>query len=259
MRRSSFDTSPDTGKQGTLLPTMSADAQSALFFETVEEIYARVYCELRPRTALPGFVVTYRQFANVNSFISMKSGQVEVKLSDLLEGAPSPVAESLARILLGKLLRKPASGAHVHRYRLYLNRKDIRSQMQLMRQTRGRKHISGPVGRYFHLGEIFDRLNVCYFHGLLGQPELGWSLRRSRTMLGHFDPSHNAIIISRVFDEEAVPAVALEYVMFHEMLHLQFPVDHSGARRCVHTRDFRQAEKRFPFLAEAKEALKKLS
>src|ERR1035438_8620037 len=37
-------------------------------------------------------------------------------------------------------------------------------------------------------------------------------------MLGHFDPSHNAIVISRIFDQPAVPPLALEYVVFHEML-----------------------------------------
>ena len=47
-------------------------------------------------------------------------------------------------------------------------------------------------------------------------------------MLGHFDPSHNAIIISRIFDEPKAPKLALEYVMFHEMLHLRYPVDHRG-------------------------------
>ena len=77
-------------------------------------------------------------------------------------------------------------------------------------------------------------------------------------MLGHFDPSHNAIVISRVFDHPAVPRVALEYVMFHEMLHLRYPVDHAGARRRVHTREFRAAEKVFPRLAEAKQILKEL-
>ena len=77
-------------------------------------------------------------------------------------------------------------------------------------------------------------------------------------MLGHFDPSHNAIIISRIFDRPAVPALALEYVMFHEMLHLRFPVDHTGARRRVHTREFREAETRFVRLKEAKEMVKGL-
>lgn len=46
--------------------------------------------------------------------------------------------------------------------------------------------------------------------------------------------------------------------MFHEMLHLHYPVEHTGARRCVHTADFRAHEKLFPRIAEAKALLKKL-
>ncbi len=245
--------------QGEDLSDITPLAQGALFAETVEEIYARVFQELKPRTPLPKFAVEYRPFANVNSSIRMKGQLVEVKLSDLLEDAPAHVSESLAHILLGKMLRVPTERAYVNRYRLYLNNKEVRGKMHLMRQARGRKHISGPVGRHFNLAEIFKRLNRDFFDSGLAQPELGWSLRRSRFLLGHFDPSHNAIVISRIFDEKTVPALALEYVMFHEMLHLKFPVDHSGARRCVHTREFRQAEKLFPRLAEAKEALKKLS
>jgi hypothetical protein len=42
------------------------------------------------------------------------------------------------------------------------------------------------------------------------------------------------------------------------MLHLRFPVEHHGARRRVHTREFHQAEKQFVKLKEAKEVLKKL-
>jgi predicted metal-dependent hydrolase len=77
-------------------------------------------------------------------------------------------------------------------------------------------------------------------------------------MLGHFDPAHNAIIISRILDRPETPRLALEYVMFHEMLHLRYPVDHNGSRRRVHTREFRLAEKEYPRLKEAKEALRKL-
>jgi predicted metal-dependent hydrolase len=77
-------------------------------------------------------------------------------------------------------------------------------------------------------------------------------------MLGHFDPSHNAIIISRIFDRDEVPAEALDYVMFHEMLHLRHPVEHNGVARRVHTREFREAEKKFPGFQQARELLKHL-
>jgi hypothetical protein len=232
--------------------------QSSLFFETPEEIYARVFRELRPRTPLPELRVEFCPFANADSFIRLENGRIHARISDLLAGAPAPVTEALAYILLGKLYRKPVARVYAHRYRLYLNRRDVRRQMHLVRQIRGRKFVSGPQGVHRNLEEVFERLNHSYFDGLLGRPQLGWSRGASRSLLGHFDPSHNAIIISRIFDQQRVPELALDYVMFHEMLHLRYPVDHQGARRRVHTREFRQAEKKFPRLPEAKEILKRL-
>jgi hypothetical protein len=232
--------------------------QSALFFETPEEIFGRVFCDLKPRTTRPAMRVDFCRFANADSFIRLEVGRIHVRISDLFSGAPAPVIEALAYILLGKLYRKPVARVYSHRYRLYMNRKDVRRQAHLVRQIRGRKFISGPQGEHYDLETIFERLNASFFDGMLGRPQLGWSRGRSRSMLGHFDPSHNAIIISRILDRREVPELALEYVMFHEMLHLRYPVDHSGAKRRVHTREFREAEKKFPQLKEAKEILKRL-
>jgi hypothetical protein len=237
---------------------MSEGIQSSLFFETPEEIYARVFRELKPRTPAPELRVEFCRFANADSFIRLANGRLEVRISDLLAGAPAPVTEALAHILLGKLYRKEVPRVYAYRYRLYLNRRDMRRQMHLVRQIRGRKFISGPQGEHRNLEGVFDRLNEQFFDGLLGRPQLGWSRQASRGMLGHFDPSHNAIIISRIFDGEKTPELALEYVMFHEMLHLRYPVDHQGVRRRVHTREFREAERNFPRLKEAKEMLKRL-
>lgn len=234
--------------------------QTALFFETVEQIYLRVFCELKPRTPPPGFLVEYRPFANVNSFIRREdsNGAVRVRMSDLLEGAPAPVHEALAFILLSKLYRKRIPEKYNRRYRLFLNRADIRRQMLLLRQIRGRKRVATARGRCYDLEEIFEELNRRFFGGLLARPLLGWSRTPSRTMLGHFDPAHNAIIISRIFDRPDVPRFLVEYIVYHEMLHLRHPVEHRHSRRCVHTSEFKQAERAFPRLAEAQALLKKL-
>lgn len=232
--------------------------QSSLFFETPEEIYARVFRQIKPRTAVPDLRVEFCQFANADSFIRLENGRLHVRISDLLAGAPAPVMEALAFILISKLYRKPVARLYAYRYRLYLNRRDFRRQAHLVRQIRGRKFISGPQGEHHNLDEIFEELNRCFFDGLMARPQLGWSRQVSRSMLGHFDPSHNAIIISRIFDQPRTPVLALEYVMFHEMLHLSHPVDHNGSRRRVHTKEFREAEKKFPKLKEAKEILKRL-
>jgi SprT-like family len=232
--------------------------ESALLFETPEQIYTRVFRDLKPRTRPPGITIEFCRFANPDSYARIDGGRLSIRMSDLLEGAPALIIEALAYILLGKLFRKPVPAMYGHRYRLYLNRRDMRSRMHLVRQIRGRKFVSGPQGEYHNLETIFEDLNFRFFNGLMARPLLGWSRRASRSTLGHFDPSHNAIIISRLFDRPDAPAICLEYVLFHEMLHLRFPVETRGARRRVHTREFRAAEKEFPRLKEAKELLKRL-
>ncbi len=231
---------------------------AAALLETPEEIFLRVFTQLRPRTKQPLVHIEFRRFANANSFIRWVDGRLLVRITDVLQGAPAPVLESLAYILISKLVRRPAPKEYAERYRRYLNRKDMRRTLHLVRQERGRKFVSGGKGVCYDLDELFEDLNFRYFHGLMARPLLGWSRRSSRTMLGHFDPSHNAIVISKLFDEKAVPRLALEFVLFHEMLHLRFPVDHRGARRCVHTPEFKKAERQFENWKEARELLKKL-
>jgi hypothetical protein len=231
---------------------------SAVLFETPEEIFLRVFTEWRPRTKQPAIEIQFCEFANANSFIRWEGERIFVRITDVLHGAPAPILESLAHILISKLLRRPVPKEYNDRYRRYLNRKDMRRSLHLVRQTRGRKFVSGGKGAHYDLDALFEDLNFRYFHGLMARPLLGWSRRASRTMLGHFDPSHNAIIISKVFDAERIPRLALEFVLFHEMLHLRFPVEHRGARRCVHTPEFKAAEREFTGWKEAREMLRKL-
>jgi len=226
--------------------------------ETPEQICIRVFCELKPRSRPPRVEVEFCQFANPDSFVRMEAGRLQLRVTDLLEGAPGPILEALAHILLGKLFRKPVPAIYEHRYRRHLNRREVRRSVHLLRQIRGRKFISGPRGQHYDLEEIFEELNLQYFNGLLARPLLGWSRRPSRTTLGHYDPSHNALIINKRLDSAALPRLAVEYVLFHEMLHLRYPVQQRRARRQIHTREFREAERLYPRLPEAKELLRQL-
>lgn len=179
-------------------------------------------------------------------------------MADTLGGAPDSVIEALAEILLSKLFRRPVPAASNDRYRRYLNRRDIRSSLDLVRQIRGRKRLLDAKGRHYDLLEMFEDLNFRYFHGLMARPILGWSPHASRTLLGHYDSSHNTIVLSRILDRAETPKLAVEYVLFHEMLHLRHPVEHRGARRCVHTKAFKEAEKQFEHIRAAQALLRHL-
>jgi hypothetical protein len=223
-----------------------------------EAAYSRVFQQLKPRTPLPAIRVQFRTYANANAQIRFDNGTLQVKMADTLAGAPEPVIEALAEILLSKLFRRPVPAHSNDTYRRYLNRRDVRRSLDLVRQIRGRKRIEPPQGACYNLEEMFEELNFRYFHGLMVRPILGWSPNASRTLLGHYDASHNVIVLSRILDRPQTPRLAVEYVLYHEMLHLRHPAEHRGARRCVHTREFKEAEKQFEQLREATAMLKRL-
>ena len=207
---------------------------------------------------MPEFAIQFFAFANVNNTIRLRDGKLLVRLSDLLEGAPESVLRAIAHILLAKMYRKPIERAHAARYRRYVSSREIATKVHLIRQMRGRKRIESGRGRVYDLEAIFETLNTQYFHRLLARPNMTWSRDHARNSLGHYDPAHNAIVVSRVFDHPAVPRCAIEYNVYHEMLHLKHPVKLRGNRRCVHSAAFQAEERLFPGLENAKQFLKRL-
>ena len=101
-------------------------------------------------------------------------------------------------------------------------------------------------------------LNERHFGGQLGRPQLSWSRVKARALLGHYDPAHHTIIISRIFDRPEVPRFLIEYLLYHEMLHIKHPVEHRRSRRCFHSAAFRAEERSFPQFREAKRLLEGL-
>ena len=156
------------------------------------------------------------------------------------------------------MYRRPIEREHASRYRRYVSSHDISQKAHLVRQIRGRKRIQSPRGHTYDLEKVFDELNTRFFYGLLARPQMTWSRDHARNSLGHYDPAHNAIVVSRVFDHPAVPRCAVEYIVYHEMLHLKHPVRLRGSRRCVHSAEFQAEEKLFPQLEEVKRFLKHL-
>ena len=197
-------------------------------------------------------------YANINNTIRMREGKLLVRLSDLLEGAPDAVVRAIAHILLAKVFRKPIAREHAARYRRYVASHSIARKAHLVRQIRGRKRIDSARGQTYDLEAIFDHLNTRFFFGLLARPQMTWSRDPARNSLGHYDPAHNAIVVSRVFDDPRVPRFAVEYIVYHEMLHLKHPVRLRGSRRCVHSAEFQAEEKLFPQLERAKGFLRHL-
>src|SRR6185437_4461414 len=114
-------------------------------------IFARVFRDMKPRTPLPGIEVQFRRYANANAQVRRDNGALRIRMADTLAGAPEAVIEALAEILLSKLFRRPVPAASNDRYRRYLNRRDVRRHLDLVRQIRGRKRVEHPQGHTYNL------------------------------------------------------------------------------------------------------------
>jgi len=221
-------------------------------------VFEQQYRDLRPRAPIPQLDIRFRRFTSLNTTIRLREGRLHVRLSDLLEHAPESVHHAIAHILLAKLYKKPIAPIYADRYRRHVRSEAVTKQAEHIRQTRGRKRISTTLGHHYDLDEVFESLNTRFFHGLLGRPTLTWSAHAARRMLGHYDAAHNTIVVSRVFDRPNTPRCAIEYLLYHEMLHLKHPVRVKAGRRCVHSREFQAEERLFPELDAAKAYLKQL-
>ncbi len=223
-------------------------------------MFERVFRALKPRTEPPEFSVQFYPYAGLNSTIRMEAGhrRVRVRMSDMLDEAPAHVQEALAVILISKLYRKRSPERAENDYRDWSTSPAIRQLAKETRRTRGRKQMAHPRGQVHDLDALFAELNARFFAAELRKPALGWSRGESRQMLGHYDSAHDAIVISRVFDQPNVPRYLLEYVLYHEMLHVKYPTEMRRQRRCVHTPAFKAEERLFPRYEEANRVLKNL-
>jgi hypothetical protein len=221
--------------------------------------FERAFRRLGIRRPLPEFQVEYRAFAGLRAGIRLWPERAVVRMSDLLADAAPAVIEALAEILLARLFRRHASREARELYLAWNMTPATRRRVEEARRARGRKRLLPPRGRNFDLESIFNELNRRFFQGRLAVTRIGWSSARSRTLLGHHDPGHGTITISRWFDSESVPRDVVEYLVYHEMLHIQYPTERNGQRRVVHSLAFREAERKFPLYEKACKHLREMT
>jgi len=190
--------------------------------------------------------VRFYPYAGLHHTIRVRSGRVYVRLSDIFQSAPPEVIRALAFLLVARLLARKAPPAHEKIYRAYAFSAQVLRASDIARQKRGRKVISSAKGKVYDLDQLFDRLNRRYFDGDIETPLLTWSKRRAKRILGHHDAVHNTITISKALDSRDVPEWFVEYILYHEMLHIKHPAKLINGRRHYHTPAFRSEEQRFP-------------
>lgn len=217
----------------------------------LQRVFSDAFRHLDPkgrrfRLAVGDIEVRFYPYAGLHHTIRVRSGRVYVRLSDIFDAAPPEVIRALAFLLVARLLSRKAPTAHEKIYRSYAFSPPVLRASDIARQKRGRKVISSARGKTYDLDELFGRLNRRHFDNQLDKPVLTWSKRRAKRILGHHDSVHNTITVSKALDSRDVPEWFVEYILYHEMLHIKHPAKIINGRRYYHTPAFRSEEQRFP-------------
>jgi len=226
---------------------------------TLEPIFQKAHLQLKPRTPLPEIHVEFFPFAGLTHTARLRENRLLIRVSDLLADAPEQVLGSLALILLAKIYRRHVDASHHAHYRAFILGGEMQQRARTARTVRGR----GPrpaiaKGRWQNLDANFDRVNAEYFEGKLERPRLAWSRTRSRRILGRYDATHHTVFISLLFDSTRFPDFVIDYVLYHELLHIRHPSRAGDCRLINHTPDFRAEERKFKDYKKATDWLRKI-
>lgn len=217
----------------------------------ISDFYEEAFRAFNGKRMMPEIDVRFYPYIGINHTIRVREGRVFVRIAEICREMPPIGHQALAFILVAKLLRKKVPQHAREIYSRFIKTQEIREKAAENKRARGRKVVSTHKGVVYDLRKIFERLNRDYFRGSIPVPVLSWSARKTYRILGHHDSTHETIIISRSLDAYDVPKYVVEYVVFHEMLHIHHPTQHRDGRRYNHTPQFRKDERKFAYFEEA--------
>jgi len=188
------------------------------------------------------------------NLISVTSSKrvLRLRVHKMFAFADEEVHRDLAAFIQGKKRSKKSSLDD------YIDQNSHLYQVQKRKKTKIRIRVKG---QWFNLRSMFKKLNRGYFDGTV-DCRITWGnmptlKRRSSIRLGSYVEDDRLIRIHPLLDQEKVPELYLESVVYHEMIHAHLRQSGEDDQGVKHTDEFRAWEKKFSHNKFAKDWEKK--
>jgi len=205
-----------------------------------------------------GLYSVHAEFIPTKDFkISWKTigKELKVYVSDYISDAPSEVLIGLSETILDIVKRQPYRYEKTYLDWITSDEFIIKSRQTYIRRSKNLART--PEGRERNLTDSLDKLLES---GILTGKDLDnsfftWTSRPNYRKVGYCSPMMRLVAVSSALDTLTVPDYVVDYVVYHESLHLR-----QGYRpgKRAHDVSFRNAEKEFPDYKKAEVYLKTL-
>ena len=115
------------------------------------------------------------------------------------------------------------------------------------------------AGAFHDLNASFDRVNLRYFDGQMQRPKLSWSERVTKRQFGYYNFARDEVVLSSSMDSPSVSLCAVDFVVYHELLHKKHGVKWKNGRQCAHTSAFRREEHLFRDFSKVQAEMNRLA
>ena len=176
---------------------------------------------------------------NSTSMISVreKQGGISVRLHRIFLKADNEVLDEIVRFIKKKRSKTPVV------------KQFIRQNQSFLKERKPRTITINPNGKLYNLTDMFNSLNSEYFNNSLSVL-ITWGKRSPRyavkkRTLGNYQKKTNTIRINPILDSRKVPRYVIEFIVYHEMLHAVIGTVLKNGRRRIHSKEFKNRERKY--------------
>lgn len=189
------------------------------------------------------------EFVNSSSIYSLKITRRKIRIKINL--AFIYTGQSILRDVLDAVLfRDRKAKERIRIFTVTDNFYLLRSRIEYIGQPPGDSH-----GQYHDLDASFARVNQEYFQNKLQKPRLTWNKIITSRLLGLWIPSTKTLVVSITLDAPDVPEFVLDFIIYHELLHMALKTTVINGRFYAHTPEFKRREKQYARYAEVQKML----
>lgn len=200
---------------------------------------------------IKNYAVTFKPMKEASVSWILRNGVLHVTLTDYLKDAPADITEEICVWIDARLDGKRGS---LELYKNWVNDTDFRIRHRPTYMRRSKNLACTDVGKHRSLTDSLDRLLE---KGYIVPSDIEdscftWTKRPNRRRVGYCSPMMRVVAISCSLDSPDVPENVLDYVVFHETLHLR-----QGFRPFVnkHDAEFKKMERTYPDVKGCNEIL----
>jgi len=231
--------------QGVIGPSISGGSSLQLAFQRAGQ-----------KSGFSSVRAAYQPFKEFKAIWTKRGDNVDIQVTDYMRGADQAMLDEFAECMCRRILTKRSKELYTQKMRDWLQSPEFVAMNRQTYLKRSRNIAYTESGANYDLKESLERLVSESMVPEISNKYITWTKKPNSQRMGYCSVIMRVVAISSALDNEKVPEFVSDYVLYHELLHLNDGLKAMGSH---HDSAFRARERAYPKWREAEAILKKVA